>query len=101
IIENLGTIAKSGTSQFLKNLSGDEKKDSRLIGQFGVGFYSAFIVADKVRVESRRAGMPANQAVQWTCSGEADFTVEDITKEERGTSITLYLKEDESGFANE
>ncbi|MDX2464021.1 MAG: molecular chaperone HtpG [Porticoccus sp.] len=98
-IEHLGTIAKSGTSQFLGNLSGDQKKDSQLIGQFGVGFYSAFIVADKVVVETRRAGLPADKAVRWTCEGEAEYTVEDIEKADRGTSITLYLKEDELEFA--
>tara|TARA_R110002074_G_scaffold99968_4_gene216084 strand:+ start:90 stop:2000 length:1911 start_codon:yes stop_codon:yes gene_type:complete len=98
-IEHLGTIAKSGTSQFLGNLSGDQKKDSQLIGQFGVGFYSAFIVADKVVVETRRAGLSADKAVRWTCEGEAEYTVEDIEKADRGTSITLYLKEDELEFA--
>ena len=98
-IEHLGTIAKSGTSQFLGNLSGDQKKDSQLIGQFGVGFYSAFIVADKVVVETRRAGLSADKAVRWTCEGEAEYTVEDIEKADRGTAITLYLKEDELEFA--
>tara|TARA_R110001592_G_scaffold116059_1_gene316891 strand:+ start:31865 stop:33775 length:1911 start_codon:yes stop_codon:yes gene_type:complete len=98
-IEHLGTIAKSGTSQFLGNLSGDQKKDSQLIGQFGVGFYSAFIVADKVVVETRRAGLSADKAVRWTCEGEAEYTVEDIEKADRGTSITLFLKEDELEFA--
>lgn len=98
-IEHLGTIAKSGTSQFLSGLSGDQKKDSQLIGQFGVGFYSAFIVADKVVVETRRAGLPADQAVRWTCEGEAEYTVEDIEKADRGTTITLYLKEDELEYA--
>jgi molecular chaperone HtpG len=98
-IEHLGTIAKSGTSQFLSGLSGDQKKDSQLIGQFGVGFYSAFIVADKVVVETRRAGSPAEQAVRWTCEGEAEYTVEDIEKTDRGTSVTLYLKDDALEFA--
>ena len=98
-IEHLGTIAKSGTSQFLSGLSGDQKKDSQLIGQFGVGFYSAFIVADKVVVESRRAGLAADQGVRWTCEGEAEYTVENIEKTDRGTSITLYLKEDEQEYA--
>ncbi|MDA8866079.1 molecular chaperone HtpG [Porticoccaceae bacterium] len=100
IIANLGTIAKSGTSEFLKNLTGDQKKDSQLIGQFGVGFYSSFIVAKQVVVESRRAGEAANEAVRWTSEGEADFKVESIEKADRGTSITLILKDDEQEFAN-
>lgn len=99
-IANLGTIAKSGTAQFLKELSGDEKKDSQLIGQFGVGFYSAFIVADSVTVETRRAGTPANEAVRWQSSGEAEFTVEDIERSARGTSITLHLKDEALEFAD-
>ncbi len=99
VIENLGTIAKSGTSQFMQGLSGDQKKDAQLIGQFGVGFYSAFIVADKVVVETRRAGLAADQAVRWTCQGEAEYTVEDIEKAERGTSITLFLKDDALEFS--
>lgn len=100
-IANLGTIARSGTAEFLSNLSGDQKSDSQLIGQFGVGFYSAFIVADKVVVESRRAGLPADQAVRWSCSGEADFEVESIERAQRGTTITLHLKQDEAEFAND
>ncbi|MGB2242605.1 MAG: molecular chaperone HtpG [Porticoccaceae bacterium] len=100
VIANLGTIAKSGTSEFLKNLTGDQKKDSQLIGQFGVGFYSSFIVAKQVIVETRRAGAKAKEAVRWTCEGEADFQVETIDKQERGTSITLVLKDDEHEFAN-
>ena len=100
VIANLGTIAKSGTSEFLKNLTGDQKKDSQLIGQFGVGFYSSFIVAKQVIVETRRAGVAADQAVRWTCEGEADFQIESIEKKDRGTSITLILKEDEQEFAN-
>ena len=99
IIENLGTIAKSGTAQFLESLTGDEKKDSRLIGQFGVGFYSAFIVADKVEVYSRKAGEPAGQGVKWESAGEADFNVESVDKSDRGTSIVLHLKKDEKEFA--
>jgi len=100
VIANLGTIAKSGTSEFLKNLTGDQKKDSQLIGQFGVGFYSSFIVAKQVVVETRRAGAAANEAVRWTSEGEADFKVESIEKADRGTSITLILKDDEQEFAN-
>jgi molecular chaperone HtpG len=100
VIANLGTIAKSGTAQFLKELSGDEKKDSQLIGQFGVGFYSAFIVADSVTVETRRAGALASEAVRWQSSGEADFTIEDIERASRGTSITLHLKDEALEFAD-
>ena len=100
VIANLGTIAKSGTSEFLKNLTGDQKKDSQLIGQFGVGFYSSFIVAKQVIVETRRAGAKADEAVRWTCEGEADFQVETIKKAERGTLIKLILKDDEHEFAN-
>lgn len=100
VIEHLGTIAKSGTAAFLKEMTGDEKKDAQLIGQFGVGFYSSFIVADKVEVLTRRAGDAADQGVQWTSEGEGDFTVEGIEKAERGTSIVLHLKKDESEFAD-
>jgi len=99
IIENLGTIAKSGTAQFLESLTGDQRKDSRLIGQFGVGFYSAFIVADKVEVFSRKAGEPAGQGVKWESAGEADFNVESVDKTDRGTSIVLHLKKDDKEFA--
>ncbi|WP_339639706.1 molecular chaperone HtpG [uncultured Porticoccus sp.] len=101
VIENLGTIAKSGTAQFLNTLSGDQRKDAQLIGQFGVGFYSAFIVADKVVVETRRAGASDNQAVRWTCEGEAEYSIEDIEKPSRGTSITLHLKDDALEFASQ
>lgn len=100
VITNLGTIAKSGTAEFLKNLSGDQKKDSQLIGQFGVGFYSSFIVAKRVEVETRRAGDSASNGVRWSCEGEADFQIETINREQRGTSITLHLKEDDQDFAN-
>lgn len=100
VVEHLGTIAKSGTSEFLKNLSGDQKKDSQLIGQFGVGFYSAFIVADRVEVLTRRAGLPADQAVHWESAGEGEFTVTNITKETRGTKIVLHLKPEEKEFAD-
>ncbi|EAT13224.1 molecular chaperone HtpG [Bermanella marisrubri] len=100
VIENLGTIAKSGTAQFLQQLSGDEKKDAHLIGQFGVGFYSSFIVADKVEVLTRRAGAKADEAVLWTSDGDGEFTIENVEKAGRGTSITLYLKKDESEFAD-
>jgi molecular chaperone HtpG len=100
VIDNLGTIAKSGTAQFLQKLSGDQKKDSQLIGQFGVGFYSAFIVADKVVVTTRRAGTPANEAVRWECTGEAEFTVETVEKATRGMDVELHLKEDALEFAD-
>lgn len=100
IIANLGTIAKSGTAEFIKNLSGDQKKDSKLIGQFGVGFYSAFIVADKVDVYSRRAGTKADQGVHWVSKGEGLFDIENINKEERGTCIVLHLKADDLDFAD-
>ncbi len=99
-IDNLGTIAKSGTAQFLSRLSGDRKKDSQLIGQFGVGFYSAFIVADKVDVFSRRAGVPAEEAVHWSSAGEADYTIESAEKPTRGTRVVLHLKKGEEDFAD-
>ena len=100
VIAHLGTIAKSGTADFMKNLSGDQKKDSHLIGQFGVGFYSAFIVADKVDVYSRRAGTPASEGVHWSSKGEGEFEVANIDKPERGTKIVLHLKSGEEEFAD-
>lgn len=100
VIENLGTIAKSGTAQFMQKLSGDQKKDAQLIGQFGVGFYSAFIVADKVVVTTRRAGAAANEAVRWECSGDAEFTVESVEKPGRGMTVELHLKDDALEFAD-
>lgn len=99
-IAHLGTIAKSGTGDFLRQLSGDQKKDSQLIGQFGVGFYSAFIVADQVDVHSRRAGLPASEGVHWSSRGEGEFDVEPIDKPERGTRIVLHLKDDQHDFAD-
>jgi molecular chaperone HtpG len=99
-ISHLGTIAKSGTAQFLDSLTGDQKQDSQLIGQFGVGFYSTFIVADKVVVESRSATASKDEAVRWTSEGEAEFEVETIEREEAGTAVTLYLKPDEAEFAD-
>ena len=99
-IAHLGTIAKSGTGDFLRQLSGDQKKDSQLIGQFGVGFYSAFIVADQVDVYSRRAGLPASEGVHWSSRGEGEFDVESIDKPERGTRIVLRLKDDQRDFAD-
>jgi len=95
-IAHLGTIARSGTSEFLKHLSGDQKKDASLIGQFGVGFYSSFIVADKVVVESRRAG--TEEGVRWTSAGDAEFEIENIDREVRGTSVILHLRADEDEF---
>ncbi|HEY9096757.1 MAG TPA: molecular chaperone HtpG, partial [Hydrogenophaga sp.] len=97
-VEHLGTIAKSGTKDFMGKLSGDQKKDAQLIGQFGVGFYSGFIVADKIVVESRRAGLPANEGVRWTSGGTGDFEVEAIERAARGTTITLHVREDQTEF---
>lgn len=101
VIEHLGTIAKSGTKEFFGKLSGDQAKDSQLIGQFGVGFYSAFIVADKVTVRTRAAGEDKAEGVQWESAGEGEFTIGDIEKAERGTEITLHLKEDEKEFLDD
>ena len=100
VISHLGTIAKSGTAQFLSQLSGDQKKDSQLIGQFGVGFYSAFIVADKVEVFTRRAGAATSEGVRWESAGEADYTVETIEREQRGTTVVLHLNKDQLEFAD-
>ncbi|WP_313950718.1 ATP-binding protein, partial [Accumulibacter sp.] len=97
-VEHLGTIAKSGTREFFSALTGDQAKDAHLIGQFGVGFYSSYIVADKVTVTSRRAGLEANQAVQWESGGEGDFTVEMVEREQRGTEVVLHLREGEDEF---
>ena len=99
-IDNLGTIAKSGTRDFMAKLSGDQKNDAQLIGQFGVGFYSGFIVADKITVESRRAGLPASQGVRWTSEGTGEFEVAEMERVERGTSITLHLKEEAEDYLN-
>jgi molecular chaperone HtpG len=100
VIANLGTIAKSGTADFMSKLTGDSQQDSQLIGQFGVGFYSAFIVANKVDVFTRRAGADASAGVHWSSEGEGEFSVETVERAERGTSIVLHLKEDESEFAD-
>lgn len=99
-IDNLGTIAKSGTKAFMEKLSGDQKADSQLIGQFGVGFYSGFIVADKITVETRRAGAPASAGVRWISGGTGDFEIEPIERAQRGTSITLHLRDDAEEFLN-
>jgi molecular chaperone HtpG len=101
VIEHLGTIAKSGTKEFFGKLSGDDAKDSQLIGQFGVGFYSAFIVADNVTVRTRAAGDDKAKGVQWESAGEGEFTIADIEKVERGTEITLHLKEEEKEFLDD
>jgi len=100
VISNLGTIAKSGTAQFLESLTGDQKKDSQLIGQFGVGFYSAFIVADEVDVLTRKAGTDTTEATLWKSRGESDYTIESAEKAETGTAITLHLKKSEQEFAD-
>ncbi len=101
VIANLGTIAKSGTADFFKNLSGDQAQDSQLIGQFGVGFYSAFIVADKVTVRSRAAGDDVAKGVEWISAGEGEFSVSDIEKSDRGTDIVLHLRDDEKEFLDD
>ncbi len=100
VIENLGTIAKSGTAQFLSNMTGDEKKDSQLIGQFGVGFYSAFIVAERVEVYTRKAGSPSEEGVHWESQGEAEYSLESINMPERGTKIVLHLQKEQEEFAD-
>jgi molecular chaperone HtpG len=100
-IDNLGTIAKSGTKEFMSNLSGEQSKDSQLIGQFGVGFYSAFIVADKVTVKSRRAGLKPEEGIVWESAGEGEFTIAQEKKKERGTQIILHLKKDNEDFLSD
>jgi molecular chaperone HtpG len=97
-VQHLGTIAKSGTREFLARLEGEKKKDANLIGQFGVGFYSGFIVADRITVESRRAGLKADEGVRWSSGGEGDFEVEPITRAERGTDVILHLRDGEEDF---
>ena len=98
VTETIGTIASSGTRKFLESLTGDQTQDNRLIGQFGVGFYSAFIVADRVSIETRRAGLTAEHGVRWESSGESDYSIENITKPQRGTTVTLHLREEEDEF---
>ena len=99
-IDNLGTIAKSGTRDFVAKLSGDQKNDAQLIGQFGVGFYSGFIVADKIVVESRRAGLPVTEGVRWSSAGTGDFEVETLERAQRGSSVILHLKDDAAEYLN-
>ena len=101
VIANIGTIANSGTRKFLDNLTGEQAKDAQMIGQFGVGFYASFIVADNVTVETRRAGLTSEHGVRWHSTGEGEFDLENINKEERGTKITLHLKKDEEEFADD
>ncbi len=100
VVENIGTIAKSGTREFFQSLTGDQARDAHLIGQFGVGFYSAFIVADKVTVVSRRAGLAAEHGVRWESAGEGEYTLETVAKEKRGTDVILHLREGEEELAN-
>ncbi|MGB5332529.1 MAG: molecular chaperone HtpG [Woeseiaceae bacterium] len=99
VVDNLGTIARSGTAEFLEQMTGDKKHDAQLIGQFGVGFYSSFIVADKVTVETRRAGLSANDAVRWESDGQGEFSIEQIERADRGTRVTLHLKDAQKEFA--
>lgn len=101
VIDNLGTIAKSGTKAFLQTMGSDQAKDSQLIGQFGVGFYSSFIVADKVTVKTRSAQVSADEAVMWESAGEGEYTISDISKSERGTEITLHLREEDKEFLDD
>lgn len=100
VISHLGTIAKSGTAEFLRNLTGDQKKDSRLIGQFGVGFYSAFVVAKEVEVFTRKAGEPAENGVHWVSQGEGEFSIAQVNRPQRGTTIVLHLRDGEEEFAD-
>lgn len=101
VVENIGTIARSGTRKFLDSLTGDQQSDARMIGEFGVGFYSSFIVADKVTLETRRAGLGAEHGVRWVSSGEGEFEIETIDRAQRGTTVTLHLREGEDDFVEE
>ena len=98
LIQNLGTIARSGTAEFLQQMTGDEKRDAKLIGQFGVGFYSAFIVADRVEVLTRKAGLETSDAIRWESDGQGEFTIETAESTSRGTTVTLHLKDSEKEF---
>ncbi|MBF0369528.1 MAG: molecular chaperone HtpG [Magnetococcales bacterium] len=101
VVENIGTIARSGTREFLNAMSGDQAKDANLIGQFGVGFYASFIVADRLTLVTRRAGAPANQAVRWESAGDGEYTLEEVEKEGRGTDVILHLREGEEDFLDD
>ena len=101
VVSNIGTIAKSGTKEFLKSLSGEQVKDANLIGQFGVGFYSAFIVADRVTLTTRKAGEPAESGTRWESTGDGEYTLESFTKADRGTEVTLHLKAEEKEFLDD
>ena len=98
VVDNIGTIASSGTRRFLATLSGDQAKDSRLIGQFGVGFYSAFIIADKITLTTRRAGQGTGHGVRWESDGKGEYTLETVEKSMRGTDVVLHLREDQQEF---
>src|SRR3954451_18381357 len=100
VIDHIGTIAKSGTREFLSSLTGDQRKDATLIGQFGVGFYSSFIVADRVTLTTRRAGLPATEAVRWESDGRGDYSLETVERAERGTELVLRLREGEDDLLN-
>jgi molecular chaperone HtpG len=100
VIDHIGTIAKSGTREFFNQLTADRAKDANLIGQFGVGFYSAFIVADRVTLTTRRAGLTPEHGVRWESSGEGDYTIENVAKDSRGTEVTLHLREGEDELLN-
>jgi len=101
VVENIGTIAKSGTQSFLESITGDQKNDANLIGQFGVGFYSSFIVAEQVTLRTRKAGEKANKGVEWTSQGKGEYEIKSIEKPTRGTEITLKLREDEDELLND
>ena len=100
VIQNIGTIAKSGTREFFQSLTGDQRKDAMLIGQFGVGFYSSFVVADRVTLLTRRAGLSADQGVRWESDGQGEYTIETIEKPTRGTDVILHLREGEDELLN-
>src|SRR3954469_6573273 len=100
VMDNIGTIAKSGTREFFQSLTGDQRKDATLIGQFGVGFYSSFIVADRVTLTTRRAGLPATEAVRWESDGRGDYSLETVERAERGTELVLRLREGEDDLLN-
>src|SRR5215467_4232887 len=100
VIDHIGTIAKSGTREFFEALTGDQRKDATLIGEFGVGFYSAFIVADRVTLTTRRAGLPAEEGVRWESDGRGEYTLESVERPARGTEVVLHLREDEDELLN-